>query len=212
MFEIRELQFLTNQNPANRVPCGIQIPLHLLEPMTFVQFIRVCLQQNGVQFEEVAAFGVPLPKFSVTFLELSTSVKSLSNIEILVSPYRIIQEFWGDQSSRQAGDKALKDIEIMAKNEDNSSGNLVNFSLFFVKWDNNLNQKRSKRISMFKIVVDLKHSVVIRVDATVAAVSHLFNEVLFNNYSSSPSGRRVNSLWGQSPNGLLTQRTWVREE
>lgn len=59
MFEIRELQSLTNQNPANTVPCGIQIPLHLLEPMTFIQFIRVCLQQNGVQFEEVAGFGVP---------------------------------------------------------------------------------------------------------------------------------------------------------
>lgn len=27
--------------------------------MTFIQFIRVCLQQNGVQFEEVAGFGAP---------------------------------------------------------------------------------------------------------------------------------------------------------
>lgn len=68
MFEIRELQFLTNQNPANRVPCGIQIPLHLLEPMTFVQFIRVCLQQNGVQFEEVAGFGVPFADNSAEIL------------------------------------------------------------------------------------------------------------------------------------------------
>ena len=35
---------------------------------------------------------------------------------------------------------------------------------------------------------------------------------LFNNYSSSPNGFRVNSSWGRRPNGLLTQRPWGREE
>ena len=33
-----------------------------------------------------------------------------------------------------------------------------------------------------------------------------FAEVLFNNYSSSPNGLRVNSPFGLGPHGLLTQR------
>ena len=33
----------------------------------------------------------------------------------------------------------------------------------------------------------------------------------FNNYSSSPNGLWVNSLWGQRPNGLLTQMPWGLE-
>ena len=52
---------------------------------------------------------------------------------------------------------------------------------------------------MFKIVVDHKHSVVIRLVATVAAVSHLFNEVLFNNYYLF----RPNGLLTQSPRGII---------
>ena len=36
--------------------------------------------------------------------------------------------------------------------------------------------------------------------------------VLFNDYSSSPSGLWVNSPWGQRPNGLLTQRPWGQDE
>ena len=35
---------------------------------------------------------------------------------------------------------------------------------------------------------------------------------IFNNYSSSPNGLWVNSLWGRRPNRLLTQRPWGREE
>ena len=35
---------------------------------------------------------------------------------------------------------------------------------------------------------------------------------IFNNYSSSPNGLRVNSLRGRRPNGLLTLRPWGREE
>ena len=52
---------------------------------------------------------------------------------------------------------------------------------------------------MFKIVVDHKHSVVISLVATVAAVSHLFNEVLFNNYYLF----RPNGLLTQSPRGII---------
>ena len=35
---------------------------------------------------------------------------------------------------------------------------------------------------------------------------------ILNNYSLSPIGLWVNSLWGRRPNGLLTQRPWGQEE
>ena len=35
---------------------------------------------------------------------------------------------------------------------------------------------------------------------------------IFNNYSSSLNGLRVNSTWARRPNGILTQRPWGQEE
>ena len=54
------------------------------------------------------------------------------------------------------------------------------------------------------------HSRVARVASSTTEVIHAC--VIFNNYSSSPNGLWVNSLWGRRPHGLLTQRPWGREE
>ena len=44
------------------------------------------------------------------------------------------------------------------------------------------------------------------VSSFFAVACYSFAEVLFNNYSSSPNGLRVNSPFGLRSHGLLTQR------
>ena len=49
------------------------------------------------------------------------------------------------------------------------------------------------------------HEVLPIVSSFCAVACYSFAEVLFNNYSSSPNGLRVNSPFGLRPHGLLTQ-------